>query len=634
MIVFIMPNKAEGQRRNPYSYYSLRGHVDFNYAKQRYGTSDSMSETTDFRRIYSLSLRGNIWDPRFLIFDSSISLDGTDTNISGAKSFSKVWDYSLTTTFFPQFRFPLTLYGRLSRGENSYKGQTRDSTLNNYGLRWFLRFKVLPITRLGIDWRERDINNIQKSEEISYDLYLRKDIGPTKNNLFYELITKEDKLNNTDSASSSLTFANATNLGLKTFMSFAASRYKDNTPTSDTKSEASTVILKSNPSKRFRQYYAYTFVKSEDRTRDEANTMQYVSASLSYALTDRLKTAWNFALNTSESESPAVRSKTEGLSLGVSSGYKLTYNLSASGAINYSLSKREEGEPLTGKTERENRLLRLGLRYKKRMNWANFSSGYSLGYEEKSAKPEDDGKAIAHSFSTGLTNIDLRYLTLDTRYSLSISESYRYNIDQRSESYSIGARSNRLKYLTLSGVYKFYKLDSYEDRLDEERNRTRLEAKSTYIKNTRLQASTEYEDSKIPGLGVYSVLRTDFFGHHIRRFLNGQLNLSAGYTWARRDFEGGSGLSTSRRTIYGAKYRKNFSRRLNGAIGVKREKSVDNEIGTTTTSLDTRLKYILGSWHITAEYDRFILESSSWDESRIKDYFMVRLTRSFGLRFF
>lgn len=90
-------------------YYRVSGVVDFTYRAYETKSGDGRSSSEYWTQNYQTGLAGFVWDPRFMLFSSSI---GYSIYTSDAGSDSDALNYSLSANFFPGRIISWDVYGR------------------------------------------------------------------------------------------------------------------------------------------------------------------------------------------------------------------------------------------------------------------------------------------------------------------------------------------------------------------------------------------------------------------------------------------------------------------------------------------------------------------------------------------
>ncbi|MFQ5901305.1 MAG: hypothetical protein ACE5IH_07095, partial [Thermodesulfobacteriota bacterium] len=183
--------------------YRLGARVDYSYESLAFKTASIRRRHSKFIRKYDLDFKGNIWDPRFFVFNTGASFKKTtDTYIKRDSRKLGLNKYSFSGTFFPRFWYPLTLsVARNVRNDNIDDKIVED----NYGVTWQLRHWRLP----KITWKLRYRTSASKrdSERWFNDIEIKKNTISTKNEL--QLSRNRVKTENlSETASDSVSFRN------------------------------------------------------------------------------------------------------------------------------------------------------------------------------------------------------------------------------------------------------------------------------------------------------------------------------------------------------------------------------------------------------------------------------------------
>src|SRR3990172_918844 len=180
VIFLLVPAKGWCVRVDPYIYRSLIGRVAFEFERETRTSGNSSRTPSSFSQRYSLDSKGNIVSRRLIIYDAGVSFIKKNYFTATSDSGSANLNYYLTTSFLPQSRIPLKLYGRRGELTSSTKSRSRSTTVNTYGLDWRGIFVKLPETRVVIE-RESRRGAGGESHSMEYRLELDKELGPTRN---------------------------------------------------------------------------------------------------------------------------------------------------------------------------------------------------------------------------------------------------------------------------------------------------------------------------------------------------------------------------------------------------------------------------------------------------------------------
>ncbi|MFQ5328970.1 MAG: hypothetical protein ACE5D4_03150 [Thermodesulfobacteriota bacterium] len=645
-----LPFTAYGDSlEDPYAVKILRGDVIFKYARADSGFSSDRSTSSEFEQIYSFILTGNIWDPRFLIYDATLSFDDITRDDSGSRDDSTTWKYGLSTTLFPRFRFPLNLFADFSRNDSRTVGTFRENDSDTYGMRLTMNFRRLPVTTVEATTNStrRLIDGALDDDESrnNYSVGMKKSIGPTKNELRYEVRSRDEPIDSVSNESSFIQLKNRTELPMNSDLSVSLNHFdsQNSSPNSsfDTSSNIGFVSLESQPGEHFRQRYYYSFIESNFE--DEQNEDQQFNGTLDYSPSDRFSTNMSLDLSETTSNSSSIDTNSKSANVNIFSQYHLTERWSTTGSVLYTSSERMEGDPLTGRGERRSLSVQTGLNYRRAMEWATFSAAYSAGYKETSTDGVRDGEALTQSASTGLSGIDIYFLSFHVNYNRRWDDSFQGQIDLVEETYAAGFGTRGIRYFELSGDYSFHRLDDFDDERDEDDTSVSLGAASTFLRRTTLAATGSYSDINTPGLGVHEEYQYDLSAEHERIILAGQLYLFAGQNFTKvRETEstltvgGGEALESQvKSSTVKAAYNKKITRRLRAEFRADRKwRNRDEAAEEIITTMTVSAKYNLRSWLVTGNFHRSTTESTTLEEDYVANRFMLTLSRSFMLVFF
>lgn len=526
---FIMPDTIMALEEDPYRYTTIGLRLDLTYTgKDSHNSSNNTTETSrGFEQRYSLDVKGLVVNPNLMTYKAGVEFVDSDTTGTSGDWHNRVDKYVLGSSILRKSRIPLTLAASRSVSDTTFGG---DTTTDNYGVDWYLKFRTLPWTRLTFDKTKTQSSGIDQDIEFS-NIAISKAVGQTSNSLNYSVTNTSENFSNYDSHNNVLSVKNDTNLPLNTNFNLGLVRndFYDDSHRSNT--TAGSVGMKSEPVDGLTQKFNYTLTdaSSDSNGLGTDNTNESFSGRVQYnpikslkMFLDMQKTqsensgsnsdlseytsssgADNFAgsvsyrplknLNmfmdarsslreTSNSETYDTTTKEVNFLSGAGHTHTITRELSATESLNYSKEEASDGDPLTGKTGRTILDANGALNYAKGLSWAALSAGALLGFHQETVEPGGTGEGAGYGYNAGLSGIRTRHFTLGTNYNYngiySISNGDVDRKEQTLSSNAVGSHGERLP-LTVSHVY--HTVDSYLDGEDGVENTVEVSGRMLYI---------------------------------------------------------------------------------------------------------------------------------------------------------
>ena len=683
--LIFMPERAMGIEEDIYAFSMIKLGVELTYESLHYGTSDRPHKTSIFEQRYSLDVRSRLIDPRLIVYNVGIEVVDTDQKADTGELHRGVDNYKFNSIILRKSRIPLTLTANRNTSEATFAGKT---TTDNFGVDWYLKFRTLPWTRLTYDKTQTKATGRNEERESS-GVEMTKAIGPTDNKISYSVDTTTDITRNYNSEQTVYTFKNDTTLPLKSDFYLGIVNYNRLTSIRDVKDEtdstAGSMGLRTIRTAKFDQNYNYTFRTSEYSDDNRSTNDEYFNGRIGYRPTKRLTTfsSMRYSLNeASSATSSETESKTMDLSLG--SSYVITSELSTRESIQYKQQKSTSGDPLTGKKERTTVDTSAALNYAKKLSWADFSAGASLGWYEETVEPEAGGEGVSYGFNTGLSGIDMTYFMLSTSYDYSAVDSYVENVDRKEQTFRSNADSSYINYLPLTVSYVYHTLDSYLDSEDEVENTIAATARMIYLKwlpitasyshytlarhgnppsdlqfayvedkkedsfslnanllyfrNTTVSANAAYNQYEQSMVDVGPRVREEDYrkktwginGNHTASLYRGRLGISTGYGEAITENTAANIKEDYYSWYIRGVYNTRISRNMAWRLQAEQNDSVTNGLHETTTSAETNIFYRLRQWLLSAEYLYAIKRhDQSVDRRETESRLMLRVSRTF-----
>lgn len=606
-------------------YRVLFAKVYFEFEKGTVEEDGRQQDHSRFQQTYSLDTIGNIFSSRIITYDAGVIFTDNNYESSNTEVDTKATSYYLSTNILPRSAIPLNIY--MNRTIDSITTSTSDleRTRTVYGFNWFLKLKTLPETRVLVD---RAINESATTEQTntSYRLEMSKELGPTENELRYNLMTSES---NTASGteSSVLNYNNRTHISRSTIFTLGAttsSTENEDPVAADTKQYGLTLGIDSNPSIDTRQTHRYTYYNTSSG--DNENTGGFYTGDMYYRFTDRFDTNFGISLSETESDSPTQKETSESFGANFGLNYRISDNLSLSEAVTYSSFNTNSD---TGLNTQDRELLSALTRiaYSKRLTWAQLVSSYGLGYREERSSQEGAGTGLEQNISVGLANIDVNpYVSFNTSASWSDVTNLSGDIWSNSKTFELSAANKVWKrYAILTGIYSKAESSSWIEVLNTKTEKLRLDAVSTYFRNTKIELFSEHANTfdAISGFGQVDTESASIT--HNRYLLGGALDLGAGYSLTDSKYTGGSDSFTIK--TLSARYTKRLLRDLNWALTAQSTENKGSRTFTKRRSVTNSFIYNLRAWLLSADHKYIITEDLVREQ--VESTILFRATRQF-----
>lgn len=645
--IFIPVKAAAGYlplRYDPYAFNTIRLDVGASYERYSLNNPNYDREYSAVEQQYSLTFKGNILDPRVMIYDSDI-FSRERTTQGDTEAGGDIWGYGFSSTILPKSLIPFSFYTRSTTDDTRGTGET---ITDEHGAKWSLKFRTLPHIGLRYD-RSAVSSDSGGSETTSYGADISKgfSLWRAENSVGYHFFTAdtEDKTSGTVSGydSNRFTLNSNTRFSPETAFSAAATRYFidrwSSGSTGDVSKDGTNASLKvsSKQGKAFSQDHAYRFAQTNED--DTTTTNQYYNGNIGYQPTRKLNISVGTSFNTSETISHTQTAEADNLYANAGMTYKITDHLSTSENLSYYRREETSGEPLTGKTERERMTATAGLGYSStifRQVWV--SLGYYGGYFRERTLPEGGGEGYTESVYMALggsegigRGIDFKYLTLRVDAGITADTSFKGYADSRTETVTVTANSKGLRYLNARSEFLNRNYDSWEDPYDQRETSVRNTVESAYFRNTRLGLYLNYSDITTGSAGQHTSLGRGLNINHSAVVWDGNLQLYADY--GITEYSSAADVSETATTSYEGRYTKWITRNLGSTLNLKRVVNESDSSWSRRDTLKITLPYRLRAWFMSAEYDYMTTAASYYVEETVEQRVMLRIKRSF-VRYF
>ncbi len=590
--------------------------------------NDTNSYTsTNFTQTYDFNFSGNAWDPRFIVYDAKIIYRNRNFSYDNNDSANNSWFYSFRTVLLRKFRYPLTLLVEKSIDKNESSTKSTEYIRNRYMLRWFLRFRTLPVTKITIQ-RVTNIYGPNTVTSMTYDLYMTKDYGPTKNSFSLSHSTGESN------KATTVSFTNVTKISHRTSFSMnAVKSYSFRGSEKDHDGTGLSLDLNSKPSRFFGQSHYYSFYRAVDEY--GTTTGNNYSGSLSYTPSERytLSTTLNYFEDSTRSSTN--NSEDERLSSGTFFNYTISEDLVFFQNINLSTSQSRQLQSASNENKFTSFNTDSGLNYRKRLGWASFSSSYGMGYFfTKSSPSELTYSGISNRLNLSLGGINARLFNISTGLGMSRQDSLSIAGWSQNVNANISANSRFLrKYLSLGTGYSTSRTWDFNPARDSHSQGYSIILSTNIIKRGTLSSSYKRIDSWDFISGDKRSENFAVTASYNAVILQGKLTLRARMRNTKHTFKGGN-------TDYlnyniNAKYRRPLPLGLKWTTTAAYGKGEDlvNSYSNSNATLTNNLYYQLRAWGLTAEH-RYRLQTLTNGITQSESRIMFKATRTIFRQFY
>jgi hypothetical protein len=271
-LIALLPGAAYGLEKDPYMRRTLVGRVYLEYENAETNQGAYVDKFNKFQQTYNLDTKGNIYARNALIYSLSGSFVNTDSTQNSINTGSQSTNYNFETTALPQSAIPLTFFGSHSesRSTTTYGNNTSDV----YGLDWFARIRTLPITKVHVEKKDRVTERREMVDNI-YKVSMKKNIGPTKNELQYDSTVTDDASSGRRNSQNTINFTNDTTFSKSTEVHAGATQNIAVAESGQkTTLQGVSIDLSSAPSSDFSQRHRYTFYGNATNTGNQQGHMR------------------------------------------------------------------------------------------------------------------------------------------------------------------------------------------------------------------------------------------------------------------------------------------------------------------------------------------------------------------------
>ncbi len=548
----------------------LIGGLVLGFRHNEYSNPHSNSSKEQFRQRYHLSFKGAIWDYRFMPFSSKFKYSKKRSSSQGSNYISKDYTYSLHTTLFPDFRFPFSVGFVQNRSiSDADAGNKKIGT--GYDLAWYLRFKVLPVTKLTLKYSE-DTGWGRDNNKKDYGVRMSKAIGNSQYRLNYGRGISKDNISASESVSNNFGFGISTKVSESIALSnsgfYFDSDSKENGKESINvrKTEGYTSALSYRPSNDFRNSNVFGFTRS---TSSGGETKNYsISTRNNYKVNSRLE--FNTTLRMSRYSANSQESETifRNYIASADSSFRITKRTVSSLGVFYNWNKNIDFDPEDATREetlRKNKGIQGSLAQSRARNlkWVSLGTNYGISATYHDTDPGDVTNTFGYHITLRAASRGLKDLALSARTGFT----KRYDISENEVSTSKG--------------FGFHVTDTH--------------LKHTIIKAGYVRAmSTKSAGNQESDLATYSMS-----AKHERALWRGKLQLKARYNKKINYAESSDDSNTSSNSER-ARYGKRLTRRLSMILSLARS---GGDSGDVRYDLSSLFHYYIGAWRLRLQYN-------------------------------
>ena len=625
LIAWLIPAQSFSVERDPYAVNSLIGQVHLEYLRDTSeGTNSKKTVSDSFLQRYTLDMRGYYASRRLLTYDAGWGYINKQNSTNTTDTDTGIHNYYLSTTLLPLSYIPLTLYANRQSRTIETSSSDSSSTRTEFGLSWSLFFRRLPETTLKARRIQTDNSDGSNQTTDTYQVGMKKDIGPTRNRLNYSL--SNSSLDEKSASQYALNFNNDTDISKSTIFRLGATRGV----TESWDNPASTVTglslsLESAPSKEFTQRHSYGYFSNE--TDGDSQTGSVYSGQMSYDFSTRLASSLSLNVNNNLSDSGTFTAESESFSTTANVNYRLTSAVGLSQLVSYSRTETNSTDPAANVSDLESLNTLTSASYIKNLNWAILGSSAGLGYADEKSQ-DARGQAVTQNYTLSLTNIDLnKYVGASTSFTHSSATTISGdNIDSTNQTYNLDMYNKMWrKYVESTASYTRSVYETYLTDFRSKKDTFQFRANSKYFKGTKLYANARYQNSSQGLVGDSQNTSVEFGGNHQRNLYRGKLALSLSYTISDSTYDGGSNSYTTLR--YSLGYNRTLFKRIGWAALFDRFEEDASNSFTNQTTISNNLSYALRSWLLSLEHNYTILEDLN--NEVVRTSIMLRASRAF-----
>ncbi len=632
---FLVPATAVCQidPRDPYARQSILAEVTLSFEDFQQNYEDGLKRLDrQFEQIYSLTFKGNLWDPRLIIYDVDFAFDTTDYTTESFSQDNNLFHYGFSTTLLRKLRFPLTLF--IYRDTTDISGAAQQENIFDvYGFNWLLKFRLLPVTRLALI-KEHTTNSsqtiVQENDTTNFSAEMTKNLGPTRNRLNYTFNeTKGVQGTNNGQSGKSISFQNSTDVSRHTKFSFSAIRSSFDNSSVETTGGSGEVTgfssnVTSNPSENFDQSHSYTFFENKgDQGTQRGETY---SGNINYKMTKRLSSRLSLNFGDIKNDTTTTNVNTTSVTISGYLNYVITDHLSVQETASYHQFDSSTPTSTTGEQNRKDLSAITTFIYQRRFEWFNLRSSAGGGYTEQDVEPLGGGKGVTGVVGISLTKIDLNYVNLNTAVNWYKFKSLSGDAFEERRTFSAFSTNNFWeKYVQLTLKYNNYLTKAWIHVLETKTENINFKAKSAYLRSTTISTVADYTKTYTPITGKAVATSGNVRIVHTRRLLGGTIKAGGRFSIRKTDSNG------IEETTVSANYFTNYSRLLRRNLLWRTDlQYTDTKYENSfyrTASANNALIYTLRAWLFSAEFDYAKVDDSysPWTERKI----MLKATRSF-----
>ena len=446
--------------------FTFTGYIGLKHEDRKNKSEESESKSESLRTQIQTNLKGFAWDPRFMVFNASLTSTQQTTETTAGKSEPTTLSFSLFTTWLPKRRDPFVLFLNHSVTKiSTYSTPTYHLTTDNLGFRWGRTNRTFGIVRFAYDLRKATSSGqVVKKDQVDHQLKIdgKRRFKPGRQGgsdigYGYRYDNREDKGSNRKSNEHRLFVNNRAALSSK--MSFTA-----------------------DASSTYRQ----------DDSNGGSRALKYMSAKsrINHSKSEQLSLNYSLSMNVTDSDESASRS--------LSGGGGVNYNISERWHAVGALSLAANSTDGVSSSDRVGSTLSGGLDYRQPLGIYNLSSNYSISISKALSGPTD-GDSVSHTFGVGVSQSASSLWMDDIGYTIGFSTGPTRSSISQSVIYRARSNFTLRDSVGFTAEYRVFSEDNSSSWVDVERETSNRRAKLDWTHKLRvssaLSATVSYVES-------------------------------------------------------------------------------------------------------------------------------------------
>ncbi len=467
VIVALFPADANAAFVREYTKgrFSFSGSVGFKYTERDRKTSSNTIRTTGVREVIDTTVKGFVWDPRFMVFKAGFAFrHETNKTEGGGESTPTSYQYTLFTTWLPKRRNPFVLHAHHIITEvKSDNAPTQEIVTDSFGMRWNMNRRTLG------------------SLSFAYDTRMAKSFGGS---------TKRDQVDHTFKVDGARKFKKRrSKVGSDVNYSYTYELKKNRESDRETSEHRFNVTDKTTFSPKTELSADATYYYKEGSGASEFAVQSLRAGSrLSMNVSERLGVSYGLGMGAGVTD--ASNSQSASASAG------LSYLISERWHTNASLSLSGNRTTAGGGEDRVSLSANGGVSYRQQWGIYNLTSNYGISLGSKIGTNE---RSMGHNFGIGLSQSNSILWSDNISYSLSYTESVNSIATSHGLTYGVRSQVSLRDKLYFTAGYKYLTEEdsSFGETVDREASSGRAELGWThkYSFNTSLNASSSYQEN-------------------------------------------------------------------------------------------------------------------------------------------